>query len=386
VVVFADDPPSSLTAMAFDNATDDAPALQAMLNYAANAGGGDVVVSKPGATYKILSGITIPNGVRYIGPGKRNGRGTMCNASLITSGAAFTVATTQDATPITGLWMDGGMFSPTYTNLTSTYTGISINGVGLSFVDCHLQYFGRGVDLAHNGTFGVTFERCTITRCANGWWGDLEAALSTSAGERNEYNGGSIANCVRGFRATAGGHHCRFACSLDFNKITGSVNNAKVFISKHIETNSDPANGIDYVFEVTGNSQVSFDQCEMVLGPNTYKFFKNDGTSATGPNTYGFGGARFSQCNMFYTDASGTGRNRQSESLITLPAGATTLTVNYPFPRKWTPVSAAFAASDVVLVPNGDQVWVSAWASNGDITVTASASNAANRFVLLNFG
>jgi hypothetical protein len=190
VMVFADDPPSTLTAMAFDNVTDDAPALQAMLNYVSAAGGGDVVVSKPGATYKILSGITIPNGVRYIGPGKRNGRGTLCNASSITSGAAFTVATTQDATPITGLWMDGGMFAPTYTNLTSTYTGISITGVGLTFADCHLQYFGRGVDLAHSGTFGIVFERSTITRCANGWWGTSKrrrrrrrvSATSTTAG------------------------------------------------------------------------------------------------------------------------------------------------------------------------------------------------------------
>jgi hypothetical protein len=125
---------------------------------------------------------------------------------------------------------------------------------------------------------------------------------------------------------------------------------------------------------------------EAVLGPNLYKFFKNDGTSATGPATYGFGGARFKQVNVFYTDPGGIGRNRQSESLVVFPAGATTLTVNYPFPRKWTPVSAGFVASDTTIVPTSDQVWVSAWGSTGDITITASASNASNRFVRLNFG
>jgi hypothetical protein len=378
-IVYADAPPSGLTAVVFNDSTDAKPALQAQLNYLSTTyGRGTVVVSSPGAGYKILSSVTIPAKVQL-----RSDETTLCDATAITSGPAFIVNDTNFA-PIVGLRIDGGMFSPTSANLTSNYTGISITGNGLKFEKCHFQYFGRALDVANSNTFGITFEDFTIDHCATGLYADLEASGASNSGEKIVYTGGSIANSVRGFRATANGMHIRFTnTSIDFCTELGSINNARVFYEGHLESGGDGVN--NYLFDVTGNSMVDITNTEIVMGGRTgglYYIFKQ----SAGPSNYGFGSARFSNVHCFFVDSDGNGQNVRSEHMVSWPSGTTTLTITTPYALRWCTVSAEFIGTDGGVPPNADQIYVSGMnTSTGKITLT-SPTFAGQRWVLVRFG
>jgi hypothetical protein len=378
--VNAANPPTGLTAVTFDNTTDDKPALQAQLDYVkATYGGGRVVVSKPNATgVRIASGITIPAKVQLVWD-----EATVLNASAITSGAAVTV-NDVNFTPIIGLRMDGGLFSPVVGDLTSSYTGVSVTGNGLKFEKMHLQYFGRALDFVHNNTFGVTFQDCTIDHCAHGLYGDVEASSATNVGEKIVYTGGSIANSVRGFRLTGNGTHARFTdTSIDFCTELGSVNNAHVFIRGHLETGGDGVG--NYLFDVTGNSVFDIADTQIVMGSRTgglYYIFRQ----TAGPSNYSFGSARFRGVHCFFTDSDGVAKNIRSEEMVNWPASTTTLTITTPFPLRWCTTTAAFCITDGGGLPNSDVIYVSSSnTSTGKITLTAP-SNASQRWALVRFG
>lgn len=378
-VIYADSPPGGLTPVTFNDTTDDGPALQAQLTYVKNTfGGGQVVLSKPnGAGVKITSGLTIPTGVQLVSDER-----TVIDATAITTGAAITVNDTN-FTPLVGIRMDGGMFVPTSTDLPSTYTGISVAGSGLKFEKCHLQYFGRALDVAHSDTYGVTFEDCTIDHCATGLYGDIEAAGVGNSGEKIVYSGGSIANSVRGFRLTAGGMHARFVnTSIDFCKELGSTNNARIFFQGHLESGGDGVN--NYLFDVTGNSMVDIVDTEIVMGGRTgglYYIFKQ----SAGPSNYAFGAARFSNVHCYFVDSDGNAQNVRSEHMVDWPANTTTKTITTPYPLRWATTTAQFCVTDGGSLPNGDPIYISASnTSTGKITLT-SPTNAGFRWVLVRF-
>jgi hypothetical protein len=379
-VIYADSPPGGLAAVTFNNTTDDAPALQAQLNYLKNTyGGGQVVLARPnGAGVRITTGLAIPAGVQLL-----SDELTLINATAITTGAAITV-NDSNFTPLVGIRMDGGLFSPTSADLTNSYTGISVTGTGLKFEKCHLQYFARALDITHSNTFGVTFQDFTIDNCAIGLYGDHEAASTSNSGEKIVFTGGSIANSVRGFRLTGNGTHARFTdASIDFCDDLGSVNNAHVFIQGHLESGGDGVN--NYLFDVTGNSVVDIADTQIVMGGRTgglYYIFKQ----TAGPANYSFGSARFRGVHVFFTDSDGASKNIRSEEMINWPANTTSLTMTTPFPLRWCIATAQFCATDGGGLPNGDQIYVSSSnTSTGKITLTAP-TNASGRWALVRFG
>lgn len=368
--VYADNPPAGLTAVAFNNTTNDAPALQAQLDYVKNTyGGGRVVLSKPsGAGVKWNTGITIPAKVQLW-----SDQVTLINATAITSGAAITVID-NDFTPLVGIRMDGGMFSPTAADLTSSYTGISVTGHGLEFEDCMLQYFGRGYDLAKNGTYIVTIRGGSTTRCATCVYLDIEAVGSIVAGERVTIKDHTIANAVRGFNASAGGCHLRLEnVSTDFVDEVGRINNARVFYSGHIETN-DP-----YLFDMTGNAMLFMTDTELVLGQAIMV------KAGQGPANLGFGGVRVQNSNAFFTNNIGVSGNVRSEHTFLWPANTTTQTVYVPWALKWCPVSVSFVWLDGNIPPNNDQITITGSTSAAGQINLSAPTNASARWAIIRF-
>jgi hypothetical protein len=369
--VSADTPPPGLAAVTFNNTTNDQPALQALLDYVkATYGGGRVVLSKPnGAGVRLNAGITIPAKVQLV-----SDETTLINASPFTTGAAITV-NDVDFTPLVGIRMDGGLFTPVTADLTNSYTGIKVTGRGLRIENIHLQYFGRGVDLATSGTFCNTIVGGHMSHVATGFYVDLEAAGNPVAGERNMIRDFTVANSRRGFNASNGGNHLRFEnVSVDFTDEVGRINNAHVYYQGHIET-TDP-----YIFDVAGNSMLQMSDTELVLGQAV--LFK----TGVGPSNPGFGGARFDNCVCFFTSATGVSGTIRSEHTVSWPANTTSLTLYVPYPLKWTPVSAQFVYLDGTTVPNNDVITIGASPSaTGQLNMTAP-TNAAARWARIKFG
>ena len=376
--VHADNPPAGLSRVVFDDTTDNAAALQALLDHVKDTyGRGRVVVSNPntaGLAFKINSAVTIPTKVQLW-----SDENTLCSATSITSGPAFIVAD-ADFTPIVGLRMDGGLFEPDSGDLSSTYTGIQITGNGLKFEKLHLQYFGRGVDTSTSDTFGVVFEDCYVQHCAVGWYSDLITSEATNSGERNTWHRGAIANNVLGVWGSAGGQHLRLeSTSLDFNTVAGKFDNCKVFLQGvHLEMSA--SEGVDYCFEVTVNTQFNVCQLEGVLGTGLYKMFRNDGGSTYAPWNTGFGQARWKQAQVYYTDQSSSAGTKTSEHEFTFPSSTTTTTIHFPFPGQWCAPTAKFLASH-------DGLYITPLSTtNGTYTLTASASSGSNRQCRIDFG
>lgn len=380
--VYADNPPAGLTAVTFNNSTDDAPALQALLNYVKSTfGGGRVVLSKPGSVgVRILSGLVIPAKVQLV-----SDEWTLINASGMNSGTAITV-NDSDFTPLVGIRLDGGLFTPTTANLTSTYTGISVTGVNLKFEKLHLQYFGRGIDIARSNTFLLAFTDCGIGRCAVGLYADIEAAAASNSGESIVFARGVIANSVRGFQASANGLNLRFKdASLDFCTELGTNNNGRIFIDGHLEVGGVDAGA--YLFDLTGNGILKISNTEIVMGGGRSGGLQQICRADRGPANYGFGAVRIKNTTCFFVDPTNTGDSRHSEDLIPWETGITTKTFYVPWPLRWVQVTAQFCATDGAVPPNADTIRVSAMnTTTNQITLTSSASFAGQRWVRVNYG
>jgi hypothetical protein len=376
--IYSADPPPGLTPLPSSPTADATAIVQSHIDALDAAGGGRVVLSKPGSSIRFSSQtsgtalhLRTDSKVQLV-----SDENTLLDFSQLSSGAAITVDD-DDFTPLVGIRMDGGMFTPTTSDLSSTYTGISVTGVNLVFEKIAMQYFGRGIDVAHNSTFLLTFRDCRLGRCATVAYADIEAAGVGNAGENVKFADSVIANSVRAFNASANGLHLKFVdTSLDFCTEIGRVNNAHVhFTGCHVETNSTP-----YVFDVTGNSIMSFGDTEFVLAKTI--MFK----AGQGPANIGFGGASFKNCSAYFVNNVDVGENVRSEHRFLFPSGTTTHSLYMPWPLKWTPISAGFAFLDG---NDGgtDQLRVTSMTSGtGQINLTASASSGSTRAAVLRFG
>lgn len=380
-VIYADAPPGGLSAVIFDDATDAKPALQAQMNYlSATYGGGTLVVSSPGEAYKILTSVTIPAKVQF-----RSDEYTLCDATAITSGPAF-VVNDSDFTPIVGLRMDGGLFTPTSADLGSTYAGISVTGHGLLFEKLHLQYFGRGLDFAHNNTFICTVRDSSISRCATCVYNDIETAGVGNAGEKMYFDNCVIANAPRGFNVSAGGQSVFFVgCSIDFCEEFGRNSNAELYLtSTHLETGGAGAG--PYLFDQVGNGHTYMSNCKIIMGGGRvgglYYIFRVD----RGPSNYGFGSVRTTGTSTFYVDQTGAGQTVFSEHFVSWPSNQTTATVRTPYALRWSPVTVQWISTDGAVVPNTDVIRISAADTTaGTVTLTAPAL-AQQRWAMVTFG
>lgn len=365
-------PGSGLTPVVFDNITDDRPALQAALDYVkAVHGGGRVVVSKPNAPgLRLLAGITIPAKVQLV-----SDETTLFNFSAIPANSTAITIIDTNFTPLVGVRMDGGKFTTNPVAGSETTTGISVTGVNTNVEKVALQYFGTGIDLAHQSTFLNTFTDCRLGRCDLIVDADIEGAGVGNAGERWVFRGCVLANSARAYVASANGCHLRFEdCSIDFCTEIGKINNATVYHTGHIEANSTP-----HLFDVTGNSQMFFTDTRFVLSKCV--LFK----TGQGPANYGLGAARFDQCTAFFTDTNNAPRNVKSEELIQWPANTTTITTYVPWPLKWVAITADFAFNDGVGVPTADKVRVTTMSSTTGALTLEAPTNAAARWVRIKF-
>lgn len=375
---------SGLTPVAGDNVTDDRPAVQAALDYVkATHGGGRVVVSKPNAPgVRFLSGITIPAKVQLV-----SDETTVLNFSGIASNATAITVNDTNFTPMVGVRMDGGNFDPAATPNNATI-GLAVYGYGLGFEKLHIQYFGRGVDVAHQDTFILQFSDCGISRCGTAFYGDIEAAGVGNAGERTVLDRCTIANSNVGFVATANGMDMHFtATSIDFCREFGRINNASVYFQGHLETGGGLATYPNYLFDLTGNGHLYLaDTCVIMGGgrPNgLYYLCRLD----RGVANYGYGGVRTKNTSIYWVDQTGAARNTFSEHMIALEANQTSVTLRNPFPLRWTPVTVAWCVTDGAVVPNNDVIRISAMdAAAGTVTLTASAAHTAQRWMRVSFG
>lgn len=370
---------SGLTALAGDGSTDDSTNLQAHLNYANTTwGGGRVVVSKPGATVKCTTGLTVPSTVQLVSDRKT----LLSFPSLTGTQAAITVSGNAYA-PLAGVWAEGPNSSA---DIANTTVGVDVNaGTRLQLKDLTLKHFGRGVHVAHSDTYIITVSDSLISSNGTGIYADNTAESASNAGENISLVGCVIDNSALGYKATGNGVSMFFTnCSIDFCATFGIISDAWVtHTGCHLETGGDGVGA--YLFHVDKNSHVKFGDCHILMGARTgglYAIF--DVTEA--PWNYGYGRAQFANTSAFFVDPAAAGQNRFSEDLMVLPNGSTTLTFYTPYPLRWLMMDVGFVASDGVLVPNSDTIKVTSMnTATGQVTLTASASYAGDRFVRVRY-
>lgn len=224
---------------------DDGPALQALLN----AGG--VVRLRPSATYKLTTGITIdPTRATLSGPL------TILDASANTAGPAITIT---------------GSVNPPYRQVRDVLQGVELIGpgktatgtIGIKFdtnpavgSSSHLMCrtvnvrgFEIGVQF-NSSAYCITFDGSDVYNCAVGI--DLPNVTS-DAGERIQWNNGTVYNNDLGFRNHKNVGEIMFiGTSVDYNAQHADINDSRVYlIGCHVEKNTaDTARP----FKLAGNS------------------------------------------------------------------------------------------------------------------------------------
>lgn len=379
---------SGLTALSVDAATDDAPRIQAMLNYLSVTYGRGARLFVPAGTSNVNSGIILPTGVRIVGVAGASrwdywyaGTGTF---------TAITISD-DDNVPVIGMKLTGQQWeaNKSTANVTAS-TGLNISGHDLTFEDLDIGGFHWGIDVTASNTYILTFDRCIVQGCMVGLNADLNAAYFTSAavgnsGERIVFSRGVIANCGTAFWASADGLGLFFeATSIDYCNIFGRMNNAHVkFTTCHLEStySTDVSTlGADgtparYLFDLDANPRVTFDNCLLIMGATGIYTVINPGK---GPWNYGSGNAEFKGCNgatgVHPSAPAGTIQGGFSATRISFNAGETTKTVASLFVSKWNSIKALCVSNDGSAQRNLVAMITAVDMALGYATVTLSAA------------
>lgn len=335
--------PVTLTACALDGlpggldpvATDgtaQATHLQAMIDYLDDLGGGTVDLRNPGATIALgTSGITLPGTVSLLSDEKTK-------LTYAGTGAAITVHGTE-YTPMVGVWIEG----PNSTSsLTDTSIGVSVTGVRLRFYNCIVGYFGRGWDWAHSETWLVSLIGGSVYNCGTCVYNDNVAETAGNAGEGMILDHVTLYNSGRAINVTGNGVDFKMSnCSIDFCGEFGYISDAWVYFTAcHMETQGGTSG--TYLFDVRGNSKVSFANCDIIMGEGTTGTLNYLFNHTEGPSNYGNGQAHFVNTKIFCKSPSGADITQWSEQLLEWPDDSTTTTVDLftPYPLFWCPVEA----------------------------------------------
>ena len=341
-------PESGLQAIAADGAANDAPRLQAMLDYLKSTYGGGVLMLPPGRTSRCNSTITIPAGVQV-----RGSATTVWDFWYAGSAVTAIVVNDKEFTPIMGLEIHGNQWDANRTtHNTTTSTGLNISGYTLSFVDVHITGFNWGIDFTNDKTYLVNFERSTINNCMvginldldNSWTGGPAKVLNS--GERMSFTDSIVANCDTVYWATGNGVGLFFVhTSMDFCATWGRQSNAHVFFSNcHLESTYSGRNR--YLFDLTVNSRLYMVNCLFIMGAAGIFHAINP---ANVPWNLGWGLAHYTSCSVYFTPtpagtSAGAVGTSFSESVVPVPAGATKVVVASFFVSKWNPVKVSVAA------------------------------------------
>jgi hypothetical protein len=380
---------SGLTAIAANASTDDAPRIQAMLNYIKNTYGGGRLLLPYGKTSNCNSTITIPAGVQVVGSAK-----TVWDFWYAGTAVTAIVINDNDCTPIDGLTIHGIQWEANNSgrNVT-TCTGLNITGHGLNFRDVHIGGFNWGIDITNDNTYIISFEQSSVIGCmvcinadiANAWTG--ASAAPGNSGERITFTDCVFANSATVYWATGNGTDVFFThTSMDFNNTVGRQQNAHVFFNNsHIESTYD---GTDhYLIDMSANPRLFMTNCEFVMGSAGIYYVLNP---ANGPWNYGAGMMHVSSCYAYFnmtSNASTAGAvgSSFSEPMIAVPQGATSITVASLFVSKWNAVKVNMAATDGGAAANVTARISAMNVVDGTVTVTLSSAAPAGTFIELNF-
>lgn len=220
--------------------------LQAALTCASNSGNTSanyLTVRLSGATYKILSGLSLDAARTSL-----DFNGSLIDASGMTSGAAITVAVTNNdvAAAYAGVnnvhqrcsLRNGSLFGP---GKTSSVTGIfHTTATGLvafiSLENITVNAFGTG-ELYGQNSFNIQHHNFNVYQCGTG----INSASASGGGEEETYFGGNIGECNTAvLQENANGGLVFNSTSFDYNydKIVNVVNGRVELSSPWIEGNS----------------------------------------------------------------------------------------------------------------------------------------------------
>jgi len=340
---------SGLVAIFADAWNDDAPRLQAMLNYLKTSYGGGQLVLPPGRTSNCNSTVTIPAGVQVVGSAT-----SVWDFWYAGAAVNAVVVNDKECTPIIGLKIKGIQWDANQVNHnTTTSTGIRITGSTLNFVDVQIYGFNWGVDYTNDNTYLVTFVRSSITNFMvavnldldNVWTGG--PAKIANSGERMSFTDCVIANCDTVYWATGDGAGLFFLhTSMDFVVTWGRQQNAHVFLTScHLESTYSGRNR--FLFDIAVNSRLSMVNRLFILGTAGIYHAINP---ANAPWNLGWGMVNFTSCNASYAPSPAAQTAKAvntdfSECLVLVPAGATKVVVASFFISRWNPVKAAVVAA-----------------------------------------
>jgi hypothetical protein len=389
ILATAPSPESGLTALAANASTDDAPRINAMLQYLKATYGGGRLVLPLGKTSNCNSTITIPAGVQVYGS-------PTSTWDFWYAGSAVTavVVNDHDFTPISGLQIRGNQWDANKSSHnTTTSTGISVTGHGLHFLDFQVYGFNWGVDFTNDNTYIINFERAAITNCmvainldlSNSWTGG--SAAVNNSGERMSFTNCVIANSGTIYWATGEGVGLYFVhTSMDFSTMWGRQQNAHVFFNNcHLETTY--TNGLHYMFDVSVNSRLNMVNCQFIMGgTGLYSILNPD----QAPWNTGWGIAHFTSCDTHFTmtaaaKTEGAVTSSYSEAIIPVPTGATRVIIASAFVSSWNAVKVNVVATGGYPATPVTARVTKINVPNGSVTVDLSAAAPAGTILEVDF-
>ena len=274
-----------------DGATNDAPAIQAALDYVAALAGGGTVYFPAAGKYKCISGLTVDTNKVSV-----DLNGAYLDFSAMASGVALTITQSNadanvrhglnHAHPIRNGTIEGA--SGANTAITAVYlhdAGALHVVAGGEFLNMFFLNWGKDVVFG-SGAFNITFTKCnfSLTVGTPTTYSVTIPAGLTNAGERITFN-----ECVWNNRAlilSMDNTGCTMffnGCSLDGQASRAfTVTGGYVYIDAcHIEQTTDA----DYWFHVSGANTLLLVTGSMIISQiakTVYSPFYSDSTSTNG--------------------------------------------------------------------------------------------------------
>jgi hypothetical protein len=385
VLSWSPSPESGLTALAVNASTNDAPAAQAQMNYLNTTYGTGARLFVRGGTSNMNAGLTKPTGIQIIGT--ELSRWDFFFAGNVT---ALTV-TDDNFTPIRGLRITGNQTgSNTATPNTTTSVGMSVTGARLNFEDMLIQGFNVGLDVTNDNTYIHNYDRCYWDNCKTAINADLAnsfgaaGSVNSNSGERMNFTRCIIANSGTGFLASASGLDINFVgTSIDYCRVFGRIQDSHIFFTNsHLETTGGTTPNA-YLLDMNFASRLTMEACNFIMGNQGVFYVVNTATAS--PGYYAM--AKFEGCHAYYIVPTGVTATRAefSEQVISVPTGATTVTVASMFVTKWNTMKVAVVAWNGNPAPNITARISAIDHTNGVVTAALSGAAPANTWLEFDF-
>lgn len=296
-------PPGAPPGIVADGATDDAPALNALIAWAGVNNYGRILL--PAKFIRCNSTVTIKTGVSLEGYNNgwpENGNviqqaRTVLDFPLLSSGSAVVIGDQThlytNATAMRSIALRGPLVTPPYdASVGLNYTvgntnGLSVTGWNVRFEDVQVQNFDTNIFLRNDNTWAITFDSCNLGNASKIIDVNNTAAGTTNAGERILFLNTVFYNSISlGWVQNTNISIFFIGCAFDYMGHYGSFYDAYAwFANCHIETTyrgwqhsfAAGSGAIhQYLYDVS-NARMHWTGCEFLLydprDPNT-----DDGT------------------------------------------------------------------------------------------------------------